>query len=167
VHRLDKDTQRADGGGEEPEARRRTLPRSSPIAGVEGAPTSRWCTARAGRRARRDRRAGRPRYAHAQRAWAVTRRGQGGAPPATALLETFSPGPRWSNAGCRPAAPTKIRVHLQHIRHPVIGDPVLSRRRRPGASNFHARRCTRAGLELLHPRSGKAKKLGARRCPPT
>jgi len=48
----------------------------------------------------------------------------------------------------------QIRVHLQHIRHPVIGDAVYQRGTRRGIAlgrqALHA-----AALELLHPHSGK------------
>lgn len=48
----------------------------------------------------------------------------------------------------------QIRVHLQHIRHPVIGDAVYQRGTRRGIAlgrqALHA-----AALELVHPRSGK------------
>ena len=48
----------------------------------------------------------------------------------------------------------QIRVHLQHIRHPVIGDAVYQRGTRRGiALGRQALHAT--ALELLHPRSGK------------
>jgi len=54
----------------------------------------------------------------------------------------------------------QIRVHLQHIRHPVIGDPVY----RAGAGRgfeFPRQALHAAELELVHPRSGKAKSWSA------
>ena len=54
----------------------------------------------------------------------------------------------------------QIRVHLQHLRHPVVGDPVYRRGagRGPelGRQALHA-----AGLELVHPRTGKPKRWKA------
>jgi 23S rRNA pseudouridine1911/1915/1917 synthase len=48
----------------------------------------------------------------------------------------------------------QIRVHFQHIRHPLVGDPVYRRGTRPGLAlgrqALHA-----AELELIHPRNGK------------
>jgi len=54
----------------------------------------------------------------------------------------------------------QIRVHLQHIRHPVVGDPVYSRGARGGIS-FPRQALHAAELELLHPRTGKPKKWKA------
>jgi 23S rRNA pseudouridine1911/1915/1917 synthase len=54
----------------------------------------------------------------------------------------------------------QIRVHLQHIRHPVLGDPVY----RVGAGrgfDFPRQALHAAELELVHPRSGKAKSWSA------
>ena len=48
----------------------------------------------------------------------------------------------------------QIRVHLQHIRHPVIGDPVYRRGTRQGVT-FPRQALHAAALELAHPRSGK------------
>jgi 23S rRNA pseudouridine1911/1915/1917 synthase len=49
----------------------------------------------------------------------------------------------------------QIRVHFQHLRHPLIGDPVYRRGTRHGLAlarqALHA-----AALELRHPRSGKS-----------
>jgi 23S rRNA pseudouridine1911/1915/1917 synthase len=48
----------------------------------------------------------------------------------------------------------QIRVHLQHIRHPLVGDPVYRRGTRHGVAL--ARQALHAAeLELVHPRSGK------------
>ena len=54
----------------------------------------------------------------------------------------------------------QIRVHLQHIRHPVVGDPVY---RRGAARSFEfARQALHAAeLELVHPRTGKPKRWKA------
>jgi 23S rRNA pseudouridine1911/1915/1917 synthase len=54
----------------------------------------------------------------------------------------------------------QIRVHLQHIRHPVLGDPVY----RAGAGRgfeFPRQALHAAELELIHPRSGKTKSWSA------
>ena len=48
----------------------------------------------------------------------------------------------------------QIRVHFQHIRHPLLGDPVYRRGTRHGVA-FARQALHAAGLELLHPRSGK------------
>jgi 23S rRNA pseudouridine1911/1915/1917 synthase len=48
----------------------------------------------------------------------------------------------------------QIRVHLQHLKHPVIGDPVYNRGARKGIE-FPRQALHAAGLELAHPRSGK------------
>ena len=48
----------------------------------------------------------------------------------------------------------QIRVHLQHIRHPIVGDPVYRRGTRPGIA-FARQALHAAELELAHPRSGK------------
>jgi 23S rRNA pseudouridine1911/1915/1917 synthase len=53
----------------------------------------------------------------------------------------------------------QIRVHLQHIRHPVVGDPVYRRGARAQISGdlpFPRQALHAAELELVHPRSGKA-----------
>ena len=48
----------------------------------------------------------------------------------------------------------QIRVHLQHLKHPVVGDPVYRRGRREGLP-FARQALHAAELELVHPRSGK------------
>jgi 23S rRNA pseudouridine1911/1915/1917 synthase len=48
----------------------------------------------------------------------------------------------------------QIRVHMQHLRHPVIGDPVYNRGSRQGVV-FPRQALHAAELELIHPRSGK------------
>ncbi len=48
----------------------------------------------------------------------------------------------------------QIRVHLQFIRHPLIGDPVYRRGTRRQLS-FPRQALHAASLELVHPRSGK------------
>ena len=48
----------------------------------------------------------------------------------------------------------QIRVHLQHLRHPVVGDPVY--RRGAGVGPAFGRQALHAAeLELVHPRTGK------------
>jgi 23S rRNA pseudouridine1911/1915/1917 synthase len=52
----------------------------------------------------------------------------------------------------------QIRVHLQHIKHPVIGDPVYRSGARAGIVGnlpFPRQALHAAELELVHPRSGK------------
>jgi 23S rRNA pseudouridine1911/1915/1917 synthase len=48
----------------------------------------------------------------------------------------------------------QIRVHLQHIRHPVVGDTVYRRGTRQGVA-FPRQALHATALELLHPKSGK------------
>jgi len=55
----------------------------------------------------------------------------------------------------------QIRVHLQHIRHPLVGDTVYRRGTRHGVA-FPRQALHAAGLELVHPRSGKAMKWSAK-----
>jgi len=54
----------------------------------------------------------------------------------------------------------QIRVHLQHIRHPLVGDPVYRRGTRHGIA-FGRQALHAAELELLHPRSGKPARWSA------
>jgi 23S rRNA pseudouridine1911/1915/1917 synthase len=48
----------------------------------------------------------------------------------------------------------QIRVHLQHIQLPIVGDPVYRRGIRPGIA-FARQALHAAELELAHPRTGK------------
>jgi 23S rRNA pseudouridine1911/1915/1917 synthase len=48
----------------------------------------------------------------------------------------------------------QIRVHLQHIRHPLVGDPVYRRGTRHGIA-FGRQALHAAELELVHPRTGR------------
>lgn len=48
----------------------------------------------------------------------------------------------------------QIRVHFQHVRHPLVGDPVYRRGTRHVAS-FPRQALHAAELSLVHPRSGK------------
>jgi 23S rRNA pseudouridine1911/1915/1917 synthase len=48
----------------------------------------------------------------------------------------------------------QIRVHLQHIKHPVIGDPVYNKGARKGIE-FPRQALHAAELELEHPKNGK------------
>jgi 23S rRNA pseudouridine1911/1915/1917 synthase len=48
----------------------------------------------------------------------------------------------------------QIRVHLQHIRHPLLGDPVYRRGVRQDV-DFPRQALHAAELQLAHPRSGK------------
>jgi 23S rRNA pseudouridine1911/1915/1917 synthase len=54
----------------------------------------------------------------------------------------------------------QIRVHLQHLGHPLIGDPVYRRGSKPVEMRglpFPRQALHAAELELIHPRSGKPK----------
>jgi 23S rRNA pseudouridine1911/1915/1917 synthase len=48
----------------------------------------------------------------------------------------------------------QIRVHMQHIRHPLIGDTVYQRGTRRGVP-FPRQALHAAELHLVHPRTGK------------
>jgi len=50
----------------------------------------------------------------------------------------------------------QIRVHLQHLHHPLVGDPVYRRGAGEGP-DFTRQALHAAALELLHPRTGKHK----------
>ena len=54
----------------------------------------------------------------------------------------------------------QIRVHLQHIRHPIVGDPVYRRGARH-AVPFARQALHAAELELIHPRSGRRMRWSA------
>jgi len=54
----------------------------------------------------------------------------------------------------------QIRVHLQHIKCPIVGDAVYRRGARPALS-FPRQALHAAQLELLHPRSGRKKRWSA------
>ena len=54
----------------------------------------------------------------------------------------------------------QIRVHLQHIRHPVVGDPVYRQNMRHGIA-FPRQALHAAELELSHPKSGKPMRWSA------
>ncbi len=89
----------------------------------------------------------------------VTRRGK---PAVTRyrLLERFGAGGERGVAllECRleTGRTHQIRVHLQHLRHPVVGDPVY-RRGAGGGPAFPRQALHAAELELAHPRTGKRK----------
>ena len=54
----------------------------------------------------------------------------------------------------------QIRVHLQHIKCPIVGDTAYRRGARPGLS-FARQALHAAALELVHPRTGKLKRWSA------
>ena len=54
----------------------------------------------------------------------------------------------------------QIRVHLQHIKCPIVGDAVYRRGSRPGLS-FPRQALHAAALELVHPRTGKLRRWKA------
>ncbi len=74
------------------------------------------------------------------------------------VLERFGKGarPGFSLLECRldTGRTHQIRVHLQHIRFPIVGDPVYRRGARQGMP-FARQALHAAELELVHPRSGK------------
>jgi 23S rRNA pseudouridine1911/1915/1917 synthase len=93
----------------------------------------------------------------------VTRRGKE-ARTRYRVLERFGQGARSGFAllECRleTGRTHQIRVHLQHIHHPVVGDPVY--RRGAGRSLEFARQALHAAeLELVHPRTGKSRRWKA------
>jgi 23S rRNA pseudouridine1911/1915/1917 synthase len=54
----------------------------------------------------------------------------------------------------------QIRVHLTHIKHPVIGDPVYGKNQAAKtAANFPRQALHAAALQFQHPRTGKLVKL--------
>jgi 23S rRNA pseudouridine1911/1915/1917 synthase len=85
---------------------------------------------------------------------AVTRRGKD-ARTHFRVLERFE---RSALVECRleTGRTHQIRVHLQHLKHPVVGDPVYQRGSRPGIE-FPRQALHAAALELVHPRTGKPK----------
>ena len=54
----------------------------------------------------------------------------------------------------------QIRVHLEHIKCPIVGDPVYARGARKVPA-FPRQALHATALELIHPRSGKARSWGA------
>ena len=95
---------------------------------------------------------------------AVTRRGGKEARTGYRVLERFAAGARVRYALLECKLDTgrthQIRVHLQHIGHPVIGDPVYTRGAGRGIE-FPRQALHAAQLELVHPRSGKTKRWKA------
>jgi 23S rRNA pseudouridine1911/1915/1917 synthase len=58
----------------------------------------------------------------------------------------------------------QIRVHLAHIKHPVVGDQVYgsgrsSRNGQEFAMNFPRQALHAVALQFIHPRTGKVKKF--------
>ena len=80
------------------------------------------------------------------------------------VLERFGKGagPGFSLLECRldTGRTHQIRVHLQNIKCPIVGDTVYRRGARNGVE-FRRQALHAAALELLHPRSGKAMHLSA------
>jgi 23S rRNA pseudouridine1911/1915/1917 synthase len=76
------------------------------------------------------------------------------------VLERFGAGERRGFAllECRleTGRTHQIRVHLQHLRHPVVGDPVY-RQGAGAAPEFPRQALHAAALELVHPRTGRRK----------
>jgi 23S rRNA pseudouridine1911/1915/1917 synthase len=73
-----------------------------------------------------------------------------GDPPATGVID--APLGRDPRARTRMAVTHQIRVHFQHIRHPLVGDTVYRRGTRHGI-NFPRQALHAAELSLVHPRS--------------
>ena len=84
---------------------------------------------------------------------AVTRRGGKEARTRFEVLERFG---HAALVQCRleTGRTHQIRVHLQHVRMPVIGDPVYRRMARHGVA-FPRQALHATALELVHPRTGK------------
>ena len=120
--------ERAAGGREDGRRADRLSSSSSPSAAC-GASTSRWSQGDPPASGS-DRCADRTRRAHRARAW----RSRIAASPRAPLPRASSASAtrRWSNAASRPAAPTRSACTSQHIRHPLIGDPVYRRGTRHG-----------------------------------
>ena len=80
------------------------------------------------------------------------------------VLERFGEAacPRFALLECRldTGRTHQIRVHLQHIKCPIVGDAVYRRGARPGLS-FPRQALHAAALELTHPRTGKLKRWKA------
>ncbi len=55
----------------------------------------------------------------------------------------------------------QIRVHLAHIKHPVLGDPVYGRRNPKQFADFPRQALHAIKLKLLHPRTGKSMSFSA------
>jgi len=89
---------------------------------------------------------------------AVTRRGKA-ARTNYRVLEAFG---RAALLECRleTGRTHQIRVHLQHIRHPLLGDPVYRRGLRQDV-DFARQALHAAELELAHPRTGKRMRWSA------
>ncbi|MGH8671276.1 MAG: 23S rRNA pseudouridine(1911/1915/1917) synthase RluD, partial [Burkholderiales bacterium] len=49
----------------------------------------------------------------------------------------------------------QIRVHMQSIGHPLVGDPVYGSKATLSAGNFHRQALHATRLELIHPHSGR------------
>ena len=87
---------------------------------------------------------------------AVLGEGQGGAKPALTHWRVVRQYARGGGIECRLATGRthQIRVHLSHLGHPLLGDPVY-RGRRPGGSPAFGRQALHAvRLGLTHPVSG-------------
>jgi len=83
--------------------------------------------------------------------------------PAVTHYKLLAAGRGWSQVECRleTGRTHQIRVHMQSIGHPLIGDPVYGSRRLARqlpafARDFHRQALHAARLELRHPLSGAA-----------
>jgi 23S rRNA pseudouridine1911/1915/1917 synthase len=89
---------------------------------------------------------------------AVTHRGKE-ARTSYRVLERFAHGSNaaaWVECRLETGRTHQIRVHLQHIGHPLVGDPVY-RRGAGGGIEFARQALHAAELELVHPRTGRKK----------
>lgn len=79
--------------------------------------------------------------------------------PAVTHWEVLTRYPGWTHLRCRleTGRTHQIRVHLSHIGHPILGDPLYGRAV-PGLQG----QCLHAvGLRFVHPRSGEAVELAS------
>ena len=165
VHRLDKETIGRHGRRQDrprPHARCRRPSPTTAATGDWNAPISRWSGAsRHGRRARSTRRSAAPPTACAApwcRQAATTPATRSPITPcwsASARSRTARPPPRWSNAGWKPAAPTRSASTWPISAIRVVGDPDYGQAFRTKANRlpeplrsdgrriFRARRCMR------------------------
>jgi 23S rRNA pseudouridine1911/1915/1917 synthase len=56
----------------------------------------------------------------------------------------------------------QIRVHMAHIKHPVIGDPTYGRRTAKNIPDFPRQALHAAAISFIHPRTGKVMKFEAK-----
>ena len=87
---------------------------------------------------------------------AVTERGK----PARTAYEVLERFPAATLVACKleSGRTHQIRVHLQSIGHPLVGDPVYRRgAKSPSLGGFTRQALHAARLELVHPRTGRVR----------